>query len=231
MDRKTRFVAPTLLLIVSVLLIPFSAHAVLLQTESILANPASTENLWRYSYKSGYGGITSAYSYATSLSQYSDAALQGYVTALHTSNNYNYLNSGGIGDTRTVHVLSTYILSTVDQTVDLFQSGGDDGHSLFLDGGFIAGGGYNTQVPASINLVANTAYELEFVGYNYTGPWGWAFGFWDTAGSQWAGGIQTSANIFMDAEGDFTAVPEPTTILLLGTGLIGLAGTRRRHKK
>ena len=227
---RNRLAVLPIFLLMFVLLIPGPSYAVLLQTESIVSNPSSAANLWKYSYKSGYSGISNAYSYATALSQYSDAAFQGYVTGLYNDYVPNYLHSLGATDYKTVHVLSTYLLSTADQTIDV-RLGGDDGHSLFLNGSFVAGAGYGTSPIATISLLANTIYEFEFVGYNYTGPWGWAFGLWDTDNNQWAGAMHTSSDILINADGDFSAVPEPATMLLLGSGLIGLAGTRKKFNK
>jgi len=196
-------------------------------SEPLISSPTSTEDLWGYSYQTGVNLGSS--SYVTSTSQFASAVHQGYLVGdTHpTATHVDYFSSAGVpGDNYTAHVFSTYIMSTINQTLE-FQFDGDDGHSLFLDGVFLDGGGYSIDGDATITLLANVSYNLEFVGTNSTGPWGW----WINC-VECVDGLASGPNLLMDAIDDFDtsgSIPEPSTLALMGLGLAGI-GYRRKVK-
>ncbi len=208
------------------LMLPVLAHAVVVQNTPILSSPASVDGLWAYSYDAGPNlSIASASSFATTAANYSSTVFQGYVGDSGTSD-YDLWDSGGLSDDRTTHVFSTYIMSSVNQSITT-RVGGDDGHSIFIDGIFDVGGGFGVSAVSTLNMVANTVYFLEVVNYNFGGPWLHAFGEWN--GSAYINDLRNITNISMNADSVFASVPEPTTLALLGLGLFGLGFNRRKR--
>ncbi len=214
------------------------SQAVVIQSEPIQTNPLSTENLWGYSYLPNDSNIYSAHNYwATASSQYTSATHQGYITGdfgpgspgvdSFSSNN----GTSNLWDSRTTHIFETYIKSSINQTITL-RMGGDDGHSIFLDDTFYHGAGYAHTALTNFTMSANTSYKLSAVLHNYSGPWsGWLS--LQEAGQTGSSPVSEAFNISMNATGDFApnAVPEPASMLIFGTGLVGLVGSRLRKKK
>ena len=202
-----------------------------IDSESIITNPASTANLWEYS--SFADPSLSSSSYYTSSSQYSSAVFEGYLTGNGVRPNVDHFEDYS-NLSRTSRVFRTYIMSAVDQTVR-FGIGGDDGHSIFIDDNFLAGGGYAVNVSSVFDMVANQSYELTEIGNNAGGHFellsALSGGYNETTGEySWSGPVSNAQNISMDAAGTFSPVPIPGAIWLFGSALIGLAGVTRRNK-
>ncbi len=203
-----------------------------LTSESIITNPVSTENLWEYS--SFSDSSISNTNFYTASSQYSSAVFEGYLTGNGTRPNLDHFADTTSNFSKTSRVFTTYIRSAIDQTVR-FGMGGDDGHSMFLDDGFLVGGGFGVNISHIFDMVANQSYELTTVGNNNGGGFELLFsiaGDLDDSTGQygWAGPVSNAQSISMDAAGNFAAVPVPGAIWLLGSALLGLAGVSRRKK-
>ncbi len=207
------------------------ALAIPIQLDTPVINPASTENLWAYSYESNANYISSASDYVRAGDPYTNALFQGYVTGEFGpwSTGNDSFGSNGLTDFKSVHVFDTYITSTIDQTVT-FSSKGDDGHSIFIDDIFMDGSGYfptTYLVQTVLDMVANTQYKLTYIGANYSGPFAWWF---KTSVDGVPGAVSEAANISMNANSIHT-IPEPSTIFLFGYGFINIVLYRRKLKK
>jgi len=217
-----------------------TSQATLIQSEPILTNPTSTENLWGYSYLTydqTINPISSAAYYTTLSSQYNPAVNQGYVTgdfgpwSPGVDSFSSFDGTNWLTDSRTTHVFDTFIMSSIDQTITL-KAGGDDGHSIFIDDTFYAGAGYSITASTDLTMVANTPYKLSLVLTNYSGGWS-SWVSLQEDGQIGSSPVSEAQYISMDATGDFAPapVPIPPAMLLFGTGLAGLIGSRIRRKK
>lgn len=203
-------------------LLPASVWAAaLINSTQILVNPTSTTNLWEYSVADSDSTTIPSYSaYATSTAHYASVVSQGFVSGDVGYTQDNFSNS--VGDYKSIHTFGTWLISDFDQTIQLLF-GGDDGHSLFVDGSFVGGAGFGINVIVDIDLLANQAIYLELVGYNNSGTWG--FGIRDNVETQL---VENIDGLRMDAVGAF--VPTPATGLLLVAGVLGLRQRARRKR-
>jgi hypothetical protein len=203
-------------------------QAASISSETIQTVPATTENMWSYSMVDSYSGVTSHDWYATSISQLAGGSHLGYVEGSANYSDRDYFR--GPSGFQSLHVFDTYIMSTFDQSLTLYIDG-DDGHSLFIDGSFVGGGGFNANVRPTINLLANTAYHLTLAGANYGGPYVLHIGLDVGTNNMYGGTIDSVAGIVMNADiNDLTPVPVPASMFLFSAGIAGLAGLKVRLK-
>ena len=167
--------------------------------------------------------------YPTSVGDFAAVAAQGFAT--YNERGWSPPRFMGYTDTSAgFHVFTTYAVSATSQTL-FFLCGGDDGHSIFVDDNFIAGGGFGTNVTGAISFVANQPLKLTLANYN-AGPGEWHIGLGFRAISSGSyrpiedmPSVSTSATPVL--------LPEPSTCAMALAGLAcgGYSLFRRRRTR
>ena len=107
--------------------------------------------------------------FPTSTNEYTAAGFNGFVTE-EEDGIYGPLiikSSGNAG----YQIFTTWAMSPTNKTLNLVFNG-DDGHSLFVDGQFMGGGGFGVAVSNSVLFSANVPRKIELADYNSGGGWG-----------------------------------------------------------
>jgi len=103
-----------------------------------------------------------------STAEWANATFRGYVLAQKDPTGgagfFDYTGNGGY------QILSAWIKSDSDRALNVVVMG-DDGHSLFVDGQLIAGGGHASIFSNTISVRANIPRKIDLAIYNSIGGW------------------------------------------------------------
>jgi hypothetical protein len=124
-------------------------------------------------------------------------------------------------DEDTIRVFTTYASSSVAINIPL-SFGGDDGTSLYVDGVFAGGGGFDVQTTVNLSLLPGTFVRLDLAVYN--GPGVFVVNV-RRQGDNVA--IENIPNVFITAD---TLVPEPGLMGVVGLGLMMLRSRGKTRK-
>jgi len=179
-----------------------------------------------YLQTTGPGGMTD---WTLSLWVNTSVANQGQFKGLFSNNNsstadYSFQIDSYDGQYRLVSKSSSTAQIIGTPTLDLWeniviQKFGGTNARLYFNGALIGTTGFNPGGLQMFRLGINRNSNNSFSGYLDT------IQIWDDS-------LQDAATIYAAGVGNnvFTAVPEPSTWILLGGGLIGLAAVRRRKR-
>lgn len=124
--------------------------------------------------------------------------------------NFFTLNANGISFGRSYNIEATLAFSAPP-----IGSEGVGGGKFYTFFGVLSGGTLSwNDMPKNYTLADGNVISIDFQD-------GWDIGLGDTV----------MVHAYVTNNGGGTAVPEPTTMLLFGLGLLGLAGLRRKFKK
>jgi hypothetical protein len=124
----------------------------------------SFENAWTFRMVKNVGKGESQ-QYAPQKDDFQNSLLLGFV---HSSLKPEWNTVGVPNETDNIRVFTTFVISNKDQIIPL-RLEGDDGHSAFVQGRYVGGGGYDAKVDFDLSLKANTPVFLELAGYNAQG--------------------------------------------------------------
>lgn len=184
---------------------------------------------WSYSEMNNAGhGIDTSF-YPTSTSEFQNASFQGYVTydpaiSKPGDGSVPHYFYGPSGDD-TYQIFTTYIESQSNLTLTI-RFDGDDGHSLFVNDVFETGGGFGVALDETLSLQAGVPVKITLAGHNGPGPWAFGIGL-PLSTANISGPLDAVSGLQMNANGDFSTVPEPSSMLLFGTAAFVLVGIRR----
>jgi hypothetical protein len=170
---------------------------------------------WEYSQLTGSAG--DIHYYPTHVSSFSGATPQGYVSYATGGDPGRFQDGSSILG---YHIFTTFIISSYDQTIPFWMTG-DDGHSLFIDDAFVAGGGFGVGITGSIGLAANVERKLTVVAHNSLGLWVAQFLTGDTQD------LLLEDTPFLKTSA-VSSIPEPSNLIGLA-GILGLAIISRRR--